>query len=240
MKLSFSTKGWKNIQWQDFVLNAVEAGFSGIEIHDINAPEFSEKTGPANIEMAAATVRNLYENNLTVPCLDALCDIGNSALLSENIAETESCINYAKALKIPYIRIHAPCATEDNNVDNAVFEYLSNAVPRAESAGITLIMETAGIYSDTKKLCTVLNRFACDNLAVLWDVHHTFRDANEAPDQTVTNLGAYIKHVHIKDSEITEEGLQYCLIGEGTLMCHWARFGNWRLVISSTPFCFGE
>ncbi len=217
MKLSFSTKGWKNTTWQEFVSEAVEAGFSGIEIHDINAPEFSEKTGPANMEMAAATVRNLIENKLSIPCIDVLCDIGNAEKLQNNIDETASCIAYAKALKVPFIRIHAPVVDNDKNVDTAVFTYLEKAVPMAEAANITLLMETAGIYSDTKKLCSLLNRFACDNLAVLWDVHHTYRDAKEAPDQTVTNLGAYIKHVHFKDSEETADGLQYCLIGEGTL-----------------------
>ena len=50
----------------------------------------------------------------------------------------------------------------------------------------------------------MLNSYACDNLAALWDLQHTFRDAGEAPEKTVKNLGAYIKHVHLKDSEIVE------------------------------------
>ena len=218
MKLSFSTKGWKNTTWQEFCNAAVECGFSGIEIHDINAPEFNDKNGPANIEMAAATVRHLIENKLCIPCIDSLCDIADLNNTEKNTAETISCIRYAKALKAPFVRIHAPKTQQDEQLeDQLVIDFLKTVIPTAEENNITLLMETAGVYSDTKKLSAILNTFACDNLAVLWDIHHTYRDAGERPDETVTNLGAYIKHVHFKDSCETQDGIQYCLIGEGTL-----------------------
>ena len=34
---------------------------------------------------------------------------------------------------------------------------------------------------------------------------------------TIQNLGAYIKHVHVKDSLVTNGELEYCLISEGAL-----------------------
>ena len=42
-------------------------------------------------------------------------------------------------------------------------------------------------------------------------------DANEIPETTIKNLGAYVKHVHIKDSKRENDRLSYCLIGEGEL-----------------------
>ena len=48
---------------------------------------------------------------------------------------------------------------------------------------------------------------------MLWDVHHPYRDCGETPAQTITNLGAYIKHVHLRDSN---DAGDYELIGEGT------------------------
>jgi len=46
---------------------------------------------------------------------------------------------------------------------------------------------------------------ANDAVAALWDMHHPYRFFNESPETTVQNLGAYIKHVHVKDS-VMENG----------------------------------
>ena len=39
----------------------------------------------------------------------------------------------------------------------------------------------------------------------------------EAPETTVQNLGAYIKYIHVKDSVMTENGVEYRMMGEGDL-----------------------
>ena len=60
----------------------------------------------------------------------------------------------------------------------------------------------------------MLDSFASDNLAVLWDIYHPYRDNGESGDDTIKNLGCYVKHVHMRDSD--DEG-SYQLIGEGTM-----------------------
>ena len=47
---------------------------------------------------------------------------------------------------------------------------------------------------------------------MLWDVHHPYRDFDESPAESITNLGAYVKHVHMRDSFASDE---FELIGEG-------------------------
>ena len=51
----------------------------------------------------------------------------------------------------------------------------------------------------------------------LWDMHHPYRIMGEAPETTVQNLGAYIKYIHVKDSVMTENGVEYRMMGEGDL-----------------------
>ena len=51
---------------------------------------------------------------------------------------------------------------------------LDAVLPDAQESGVTLLVETIGIFSDTDRLCEVLNSYACDNLAALWDLQHTF------------------------------------------------------------------
>ena len=48
MKLSFSTNGWQELSWSEFVSTANELGFSGIEIHNITDERFTGSDAPFN------------------------------------------------------------------------------------------------------------------------------------------------------------------------------------------------
>ena len=54
---------------------------------------------------------------------------------------------------------------------------------------MTILIKTCGLFSSTKKLRELLDKFASDQIAVLWDVHHPYRDFGETPAETITNLG---------------------------------------------------
>jgi fatty-acyl-CoA synthase len=90
-------------------------------------------------------------------------------------------------------------------------------LPAAEREGVTLLLETFDIYADTGRLRNILESFAHDNLAALWDMQHPYRLCGESPETTITNLGAYVKHVHLKDSELQDGRPVYALVGEGSL-----------------------
>jgi len=216
MKLSFSTYGWNGYTWQDYCRFAKEAGFSGIEIHSIHEPEFADKSGIFDPAMTNAAYRDLVEQQLSIPCIDSACNIAETDKLIRNCTEIGICIRNAHNLRVPYVRICArDCGRGDQ--DETISSCLKKVVPVAQKAGVTILIETIGIYSDTDKLCDTLNGFASDGLAALWDIQHTVRDCGETPEKTVKNLGAHIKHVHIKDSVVVDGKTEYCLIGEGTL-----------------------
>ena len=214
MKLSFSMKGWEKIDWPELMALAQEMEFQGIELRDILHSPLTEKGGPFHAHTAAATLRELYEKGLSIPCVDAVCDIADDSRFDENQQEIAACIQTAKDFRIPNIRVHA---TSGGEVTEKLLTTLENASALAEEAGVTVLIETVGIFADTAKLRDVLNRFASDNLAVLWDFQHPYRVCGESPDRTIQNLGAYVRHVHLKDSEMVDGVLEYRLIGEGTL-----------------------
>jgi fatty-acyl-CoA synthase len=60
-------------------------------------------------------------------------------------------------------------------------------------------------------------RFSSDTLAALWDLHHPYFEHGESPETSIKNLGAYVKHVHVKDSALENGVRAYCLPGEGEL-----------------------
>ena len=61
MKLSFSTKGWRNRSWEDFCRTASDLRFGGIELHNIHNELFTAKDGAFHAHIAPATLRRVYE-----------------------------------------------------------------------------------------------------------------------------------------------------------------------------------
>ena len=207
MRLSLSLRGWNEIAWADLQKVASDMDFSGLELYNIHKyPEFTGPKGPFYAANVKATLRQLRERHLELPCIDTSLEIGGPDSEAETLVRL---METAEDLHIPYV---AACAHFDD--DERILRELSVLVPAAEERGITLLLKTTGIYSDTRRLRTLLDGFACDSIGALWDMHHPYRDFDEEPGETVEHLGAYIKHVHLRDSD--DDG-SYNIIGEGTL-----------------------
>ena len=210
MKIAFSTYGWQRLSWQEICALALEMRFDGIEIYDVDAPCFEGVLG----NESARTARKLREKGLEIACVDAVSNLSDpdTEKVKKDILHV---IDSAARLHAPYVRLRAQQGEADEEKIRAL---LASVLPAAEEAKVTLLVETAGVYADTKKLAHLLDSFADDSLGALWDIHHTVLRAGESPDDTVKNLGAYIRHTHIKDSRRDENGeIEYCLMGEGTL-----------------------
>ena len=216
IKLSFSTNGWK-LSFEGLLKLLSENKVFGLEIHDAESSAFKAEK-PFNKQNIQKTKRKLFEYGVAVSCIDAVGNLADGKN-DRNVKEILSLIALAKDLDCKFIRLHAYYENErDFKVcDGFVKDVVKSVLPVAEKSGITLLIETMGIYADTSLLAATLGEFACDNLSCVWDVHHTFRFAGEKPDITVKNLGKHIKHIHIKDSEKTADGIKYRLLGEGDL-----------------------
>ena len=112
-------------------------------------------------------------------------------------------------------RPEAPSVDEVD--DEVVLAALRRLAPEAEANGVTLLVETNGVYADTNRLRKLLDEIGSDAVGALWDLHHPYRFAGEKPETTVQNLGAYIKYVHIKDSVVEDGVVKYKMMGEGDL-----------------------
>ena len=215
MKLSFNTNGWNGFGWEDFYSMAKDLGFAGVEIHDISRSVYYGIGGPLREENIAKTVRTLSSLELSIPCIDALCNIADSGMIEENIQEIKRHIELAYSLNCPYVRVHA--GGDGEGADEIAKQVLSACLETAQKRNVAMLVETVGIYSDTTRLRDLLNTFASDHVAALWDMNHPYRDFGEAAETTITNLGAYIKHVHIKDSKVVDGKVCYRLMGEGDM-----------------------
>ena len=215
MKLSFSSCGWSKTGWQELCELAKSTGFDGIEIHEQWQPLYSG-TKLLDPSVANAAKRDLVEKKLTIPCLDIHSDLADGTKKKENIKAITDALTVAKRLNIPCLRLSV--YSEGEAADKNVRAVIKATISDARKLGVTLLVETIGIYADTTRLCKLLDFFASDTLGAVWDIHHTCREAKETPSETVKRLGAYIKHVHLKDSSVSDTGeISYHLIGEGTL-----------------------
>jgi len=206
MKLSFSTRGWPELGWEDMMALALDMGFTGIEVY--NLPKFDpmlDKTGPFHKYQCAATVRQLREKKLEIPCFDSSYDLSAG---EECLPWLRSLIEVAHNTHVPYVAAVALTDKEDTVCRN-----LEALLPEAAEKDVTILLKSSGIYADTARLRKLLDSFACDQLAVLWDVHHPYRDFGESADATIKNLGDYVRHVHLRDSD---DAGTYTLIGEGS------------------------
>lgn len=217
MKLSFSTKGWHNRSFDEFCDIAVDLGFGGIELHNVNNPLFTDNDGAFHDYTAAATARRLYEKNLQIPCIDVLSNVAAPETDYTAYQEFSKCINIASNLKISYVRVKAENSSDKETAYNNALKFIEKVLPEATQNNVTILVETSGLFCKTSELCSVLDYFACDNLAALWNVSAAYFEGGESAETIIKNLGAYVKHVHVNDAEKTADGVTPCLIGEGEL-----------------------
>ena len=198
---------------------AKDLGYDGIEVRGLGREFSTFNMQPFSEGEVGLTVKKLAELRLSIPCLSSGCVLKFADKREENLAQLKDYIHLAQKLNCPYVRVMGDYgAAPDGDVDDEVVaSQLRELIPLAEECGVTLLLETNGAYADTARLRDLLTDLASDNVAALWDMHHPYRFMHESPEQTLQNLGTYIKHVHIKDSVIQDGRLVYRLMGDGDL-----------------------
>ena len=210
MNLSFSTRGWSDLSWDDMITAAKDMKFTGIEVYNLfKFPELTGRGGPFHKHKIAATVRQLRDQKLSIPCLDSSLDLSDP---ETDTTTLRNLMMLAKDLQVPYVVAWASHGDEES--ESMIFQRIRELIAFGEEMGVTLLMKTSGIYADTARMRSMLESFASDFTGALWDMHHPYRDFGESADTTIKNLGTYVKHVHLRDSDDKDT---YNLIGEGNM-----------------------
>lgn len=219
MKISFSTIACPDYSWVDIYSMAKDLGFDGIEIRGMGDDFAAYKAMPFTEANRPKTMAKLKALNIEIPCLSSGCCLKFKEKEAETIAELTEYCKLAQQINAPYIRVLADLeAAPNGEVDDAyVAEQLKKLAPIAAQYDVTLLVETNGVYSDTRRLKALLDSVNSHKIAALWDMHHPYRFAGESPEQTVANLGELIKYVHIKDSVMENGKVVYKMMGEGDL-----------------------
>jgi len=215
MKTCFSTLGCPNWSFADIVSVTSDLGYDGIEIRgiakELHVPAIAQFS-PAHID---ATRQKLSALSIEIPILTSACNLNNA----DEMEEAKAYVDTASALGTPYIRVlgdKAPAPTDGVDL-KAVVKNLSMIAQYASGKGVMPLIETNGFFAKTKVLRALLDAIDSGNVGVLYDVHHPYRFFGESPAYTLKKIGAYIKHVHIKDSVMDGKKVIYKIVGEGNV-----------------------
>ncbi len=208
MKLSFSMQYWADTPFSTLCQTARETGLKGVEMYDLLSDAFRGKSSPTNPELAAVTRRELVQSGLSIPCVDTWADFTSL----DFPAEMQECLDVCENLGIPYVNIHTE--SEDQIL---CAEKVARLLDMVDGKPLILLVESRGAYADTAHLRDLLNRFADDRLAATWNMEATWFSAGEDAETSITNLGAYVHHVHVHDNRVQGGTPVPELIGDGSL-----------------------
>src|SRR5437867_7236199 len=207
LPLGFSTLGCPAWTWKQILDFAQSHDFAAIELRGLQknmdltlAPELSRDGG--RIEESK---RELRERGLRISDLGASAELHEQdpAKRAAQLDEARRFIDLAETLRASYVRVFGnkyvqgvPRETMLAHIARGLRELGDYAGPK----GVTVLIESHGDFTDSPSLLEILQRAASPAVALLWDAHHTFVSGREQPEDTVRQLGRYIRHTHLKDS----------------------------------------
>lgn len=215
MKLSVSTIGCPDWDWARITEEAARLGLDGVEVRGVGSQLYAPRAPVFQAAQLAETRRVLAEKGLAIPVLTsgAALGVGDADLALD---EARDYVELAARLGVPYVRVLI-CGSPEPGAESAeqcAASYASLCA-YAQERGVTPILETNGVLGDSAAMARFLEGIPSENKGVLWDVHHPYRFFRETPERTYKNIGKWVRHVHVKDSVLTKDGLFYRLLGEG-------------------------
>lgn len=215
MKLGFSTLGCPDWTFSEIVATAKDMGFSSIEIRGIKNELYAPKIPEFSKENASATKEKLKKSKINISCLTSQSYLYKG---QKYLDEAKDYIETARAMKIPYIRVLGDKNPEPAKVDcDLVFSLLKSLDEYAKDSGVMPLIETNGVYANSLLLKEMFQSGNFKNLGILWDIHHPYVFYEETPSYTYSNIGEYVKHIHIKDSTFEGGKIKYTMVGSGNI-----------------------
>jgi sugar phosphate isomerase/epimerase len=220
LRWGFSTLGCPEMTFPEVCRLAAEFRIRDLEVRALNSrtdlPQYSLEEG-----LLPRRVRKLldaFHGRIAVAASDFKL-VGGPP--SQRVALAQFC-QWADALGIPYVRVFGG-GMWGNALTKADFTEAKDNVQwwreqkRKHKWRTEILLETHDAFSASEpcvRLCTSLD----EPLGLIWDSHHTWRLGRETPADSLSLLGPWIRHVHIKDSTdrpSARHPFTYVLPGDG-------------------------
>jgi sugar phosphate isomerase/epimerase len=220
LPLGFSTLGCPQWEWRQVLDFAADHGYAALELRGLQGemdltrrPEFAP-------ERIAESRRQLADHGLRVVCLGSSANMHetDASKRAAQLDEARRFIDLAQALSAPYVRVFGNKYVAGEPRETTIARIAATLRELGEFArqrNVAVLLESHGDFTDSPTLLEILRRTDSPAVALLWDAHHTYAFANEPPEETVRQLGRYIRHTHLKDSVPAGKDRRYVLTGAG-------------------------
>jgi len=219
MKFSFSTLGCPCWDWGDILAAARDLNYDGIEIRGVGkelyAPHISYFQSPA----ITSTMQRLQALKIEISCLTSACFLFDKHNHEDMMQMGRDYIDLASRIAAPVIRVLGDVDVKpsaDIDVD-FVAENLKKLAQYAVGKNVIVLLETNGVFGDTKLLASVLRQVNEPQAGVLWDVHHPYHFFGESVEDSYTRIAPYLHHLHMKDSVMENGQAMYKMMGFGDI-----------------------
>ncbi len=220
-KLSFSTLGCPDWNFDKITAFAAEHGYKGLEIRGIQreldlvkSPVFSSASA------RSLTMARMKEKGLR------FVGLGSSSTLhfkeavkrKAQLEDGKRFIDLAEQLNCPYVRVfpnNFPKEQTKEETMDLIKAGLLELSTHAKGSGVEVLMETHGDLVYMADLEKIMKEVGSSKIGLIWDISNMWTVTGEAPSMVYPVLKKYIRHVHVKDA-IKEEGkLRYTFLGKG-------------------------
>lgn len=218
MKIAFSTLGCPDWSFSEILSTAKDMGYDGIEIRGLKNEIYAPTIREFKDERIESTKKALDNLNLELTCFSSASYLFDKVNTEDAIREGCSYIDLANKMGVKYVRVLGdkdPHPSKDID-DDFVKENLQYLVDYSKDKGVTPLIETNGVFADTKRLLKLVESID-GNVGILWDIHHPCRFFRENPVDTYGRIKPYVKYVHFKDSVFESGQVRYKMPGYGDL-----------------------
>src|SRR5436190_23405952 len=201
LPLGFSTLGCPTWPWPRILDFAAEHQFASIELRGILTNMDLTKVPELAPEHISEVKRQLAAHGLSVSCLGASAQMHDMdpAKHAAQLDEGRRFIDLAQALGAPYVRVFGNNYVE--GVPRAdMLAHIAGGLRTlgdyARGKNVTVVIESHGDFTDSPALLELLQKADSPAVALLRAGDHTFVSGKEEPEDTVRQLGRYIRHTH--------------------------------------------
>lgn len=206
MKLTFSTENVRRHSFLDVCRFAYDYGYSGFEIFNAEKERKSHADSIFRSGKSSDAKRKLHNRGLEISAVTFPRDVLDEEVSS---ADIKKYVDLAAGCGVGRVI----CKTFKDTYKDKIKEVLSDAVKRAEETDVEVLIETCGPFASTERVTEVIRAFESSAVGVSWNVRATFFEGGESAENTIKQLGAYIKYVRLGDRKDGKN----VLIGEGDL-----------------------
>lgn len=223
MKFAGHTMGTPGKSLEEAMRLFSDIGFTGIELRSapdgvLDTEMFSLSEAP-NVRTMASTF------GLEIVCLTPYFrDFIHDGKREHELASMRRVIDIAQAIECPNVRVYGGLLPKDPEDYAYYWDRTVSGIREigryAATRGITLCIETHGgsltmAVADTVRMVEEID---LPNVGILFDYPWVSLAGKEGPREAVEMAAPYIKHVHVKDWTVSEDGLtRTTLLGEGDL-----------------------